>query len=194
MDIQKELIMNCIINNMRWSYYYDPWIEVSDYNDNLILSIFLLYLVQIFILRQFLNGMYMHFLTKRQCQKKMRKLTLKERFTYSRCRDEIPTGWIYFYWFIIIIYPIIMTAVMIIQTVYATDPFVEYILQIFEKAILYISGLRSAIILVLFYSKGNSFAYDRWLVDPKTRKERREAKQKQRELKKRRREGQHKSR
>lgn len=84
MDILEEKVINYIIHCIQWNYQYDPWITADEYNDHPLLSIFLLYILAIFTIRQFLNGMGMHFLTKRQCQKKLRNASLRERLTYSR--------------------------------------------------------------------------------------------------------------
>lgn len=184
MDILEEKVINYIIHCIQWDYQYDPWITADEYNDHPVLSIFLLYILAIFTIRQFLNGMGMHFLTKRQCQKKLRNASLRERLTYSRLRDEIPTGWMGIYWGIIIFYPSMMFLVVLFQLLYGTDPFIEYVIQLLVKIILFAFGICIGLVLILFYAKGNSLAYDRWLVDPKTRKAKRISKHKQGNFKK----------
>lgn len=156
-------MINYIIHCIQWDYQYDPWITADEYNDHPLLSIFLLYILAIFTIRQFLNGMGMHFLTKRQCQKKLRNASLRERLTYSRFRDEIPTGWMGIYWGIIIFYPSMMFLVVLFQLLYGTDPFIEYVIQILVKIILFAFGICIGLVLILFYAKGNSLAYDMML-------------------------------
>lgn len=58
------------------------------------------------------------------------------------------------------IFPIVMLVVAIIRTVYSTDSFVEYVIQIFTYGLSCIMILVMLIINIAFYGK-DGYAYDR---------------------------------
>lgn len=172
-----------LLEILEQTYLYDPIIPKSEYWKYPVGMIFIEYIVIVAIFRKFLNGMYLFFLTKRQSQKKMRGLTFKESLTYSRFRDEIPNGWIYFYWFVIGFFPSIMIPAFIIQTVYGADPFVEYVIQLFTHTMAAIAILVLVIFEIAFYGE-DGFAYDRWILSPKERKRRLAEKEKKKATRK----------
>ena len=114
--------------------------------------------------------MSLFYLTKRQRQKKLRKCPFKESLTYSRCRDEIPKPWLYFYWFVLSIYPILLLFIALINVFCGTNPIAQYIVQILARGIFCLSIIISTVIEGLFFKIGHGYAYDRWILSPQERK------------------------
>lgn len=69
---------------LQWSYYHASLIPQTRYIKHVIILILLVYILAFFDIGGFLNGMSLFYLTKRQRQKKLRKCSFKESFTYSK--------------------------------------------------------------------------------------------------------------
>lgn len=155
---------------LQWSYYYAPLIPQTRYIKHVIILILLVYILAVFDIRGFLNGMSLFYLTKRQRQKKLRKCSFKESFTYSRCRDEIPKPWMHYYWFVISIYPIIILFIILINVFCNTNPVAQYAVQLLVRGTVCLSIVVSILIECLFFKIGHGYAYDRWIRSPQERK------------------------
>ena len=143
-------------------------IKKVDMDGNIL--ILLVYILAVFDIRGFLNGMSLFYLTKRQRQKKLRKCSFKESFTYSRCRDEIPKPWMHYYWFVISIYPILILFIILINVLCNTNPIAQYAVQLLVRGTVCLSIVVSILIECLFFKIGHGYAYDRWIRSPQERK------------------------
>lgn len=155
---------------LQWSYYHAPLIPQTRYIKHVIILILLVYILAVFDIRGFLNGMSLFYLTKRQRQKKLRKCSFKESFTYSRCRDEIPKPWMHYYWFVISIYPILILFIILINVFCNTNPVAQYAVQLLVRGTVCLSIVVSILIECLFFKIGHGYAYDRWIRSPQERK------------------------
>lgn len=155
---------------LHWSYYHAPLIPQTRYIKHVIILILLVYILAVFDIRGFLNGMSLFYLTKRQRQKKLRKCSFKESFTYSRCRDEIPKPWMHYYWFVISIYPIIILFIILVNVFCNTNPVAQYAVQLLVRGTVCLSIVVSILIECLFFKIGHGYAYDRWIRSPQERK------------------------
>lgn len=155
---------------LQWSYYHAPLIPQTRYIKHVIILILLVYILAVFDIRGFLNGMSLFYLTKRQRQKKLRKCSFKESFTYSRCRDEIPKPWMHYYWFVISIYPILILFIILINVFCNTNPIAQYAVQLLVRGTVCLSIVVSILIECLFFKIGHGYAYDRWIRSPQERK------------------------
>lgn len=155
---------------LQWSYYHAPLIPQTRYIKHVIILILLVYILAVFDIRGFLNGMSLFYLTKRQRQKKLRKCSFKESFTYSRCRDKIPKPWMHYYWFVISIYPILILFIILINVFCNTNPIAQYAVQLLVRGTVCLSIVVSILIECLFFKIGHGYAYDRWIRSPQERK------------------------
>ena len=78
-----------------------------------IFAMHLLYLLNIVLARSILTPISTYYLNKSAQKKREKGQTIKEWFLYSRYREEIPRGWIIFYKFILIEYPVAIAVLWI---------------------------------------------------------------------------------
>lgn len=63
---------------LQWSYYHAPLIPQTRYIKHVIILILLVYILAVFDIRGFLNGMSLFYLTKRQARKNSENVLLKK--------------------------------------------------------------------------------------------------------------------
>ena len=111
-------------------------------------------------LRDFLSGEIVYQMSYRAFRRKKKGQTLKEWFLYSRFREEIPRGFLTFYFVVIAIHLVILIALFILYlTISSNYPGTCLTYPIFP-----FDGLWMLIIRLLFLqAKKPGYKYERWI-------------------------------
>ena len=110
-------------------------------------------------LRDFLSGEIVYQMSYRAFRRKKKGQTLKEWFLYSRFREEIPRGFLTFYFVVTAIHLVILIALFILHlTISSNYPgtCLTFLITAFDLLL----GLT---IRLLFWKSGLGLKYERWI-------------------------------
>ena len=117
------------------------------------------YILAFLSIRGLFGGIKRYLLNNSAEKKRNKGQTLKEWFLYSRYRKEIPKILLILYFTIVLFYPIVLIACLIL---YLIGDFNE-ISTILAKTSFYFFGTEAFVVAILFWSPGPGFAYERWI-------------------------------
>lgn len=110
-------------------------------------------------LRDFISGEIVYQMSYRAFRRKKKGQTLKEWFLYSRFREEIPRGFLTFYFVVTAIHLVILIALFILHlTISSNYPgtCLTFLITAFDLLL----GLT---IRLLFWKSGLGLKYERWI-------------------------------
>ena len=110
-------------------------------------------------LRSFISGEIVYQMSYRTFRRKKKGQTLKEWFLYSRFREEIPRGFLTFYFVVTAIHLVILIALFILHlTISSNYPgtCLTFLITAFDLLL----GLT---IRLLFWKSGLGLKYERWI-------------------------------
>ena len=110
-------------------------------------------------LRSFISGEIVYQMSYRAFRRKKKGQTLKEWFLYSRFREEIPRGFLTFYFVVTAIHLVILIALFILHlTISSNYPgtCLTFLITAFDLLL----GLT---IRLLFWKSGLGLKYERWI-------------------------------
>lgn len=126
-----------------------------------IIVIFFIFCIAFICIRGFLTGVKSYQLNKSALKKRRKSESFKERMLYSKFKEEIPKALLLLYFSILIVHPVAIVVCILLRFI---DTDISFnIGGIIAKTIFYFDIAWMLIIMLLFWTPGTGFAYERWI-------------------------------